>query len=448
MTTTSAIASRLSLSSTDEKTGLGNYFIANYPPFSLWKPDYIPAAEVALSQTPKKEIPLGLYVHIPFCRKRCKFCYYRVYTDKNARQIEEYLEGLFREIDLYSRQPALRGRSLDFVYFGGGTPSYLSVRQLRDLFGELKRFFSWDNIQEVTFECEPGTLQKQKLEALRELGVTRLSIGVENFNDAILEENGRAHHAAEIFRAYHWAKELAFPQINIDLIAGMVGETWDNWRTCVQQALALQPDSITIYQMELPYNTEYSKAARSGQPLPFNLADWPTKRAWVYYAFNEFIAAGYEISSAYTVVRDKQRVRFLYRDALWHGADLVGTGVASFGHIGGVHVQNQTEWDSYLGPLQEGRLPFYRAYACTPLELCVREFILQLKTGNVALDYFRNKFGENLTLRFGEELAWLQSEGYLDYNDKEIILTRRGLLQVDRLLPVFFLPQHRTSRYT
>ncbi len=448
MTTTSAIASRLSLSSTDEKTGLGNYFIANYPPFSLWKPDYIPAAEVALSQTPEKEIPLGLYVHIPFCRKRCKFCYYRVYTDKNARQIEEYLEGLFREIDLYSRQPALQGRPLDFVYFGGGTPSYLSVRQLRDLFGELKRFFSWDNIQEVTFECEPGTLQKQKLEALRDLGVTRLSIGVENFNDAILEENGRAHHAAEIFRAYHWAKELAFPQINIDLIAGMVGETWDNWRTCVQQALALQPDSITIYQMELPYNTEYSKAARSGQPLPFNLADWPTKRAWVDYAFNEFIAAGYEISSAYTVVRDKQRVRFLYRDALWHGADLVGTGVASFGHIGGVHVQNQTEWDSYLGPLHEGHLPFYRAYACTPLELCIREFILQLKTGNVALDYFRNKFGENLTLRFGEELAWLQSEGYLDYNDKEIVLTRRGLLQVDRLLPVFFLPQHRTSRYT
>ena len=448
MTTTSATASRLSLSSTDEKTGLGNYFIANYPPFSLWKPDYIPAGETALSQTPKKEIPLGLYVHIPFCRKRCKFCYYRVYTDKNARQIEEYLEGLSREIDLYSRQPALQGRPLDFVYFGGGTPSYLSVRQLRDLFGELKRVFSWDNIQEVTFECEPGTLQKQKLEALRELGVTRLSIGVENFNDAILEENGRAHHAAEIFRAYHWAKELAFPQINIDLIAGMVGETWDNWRTCVQQALALQPDSITIYQMELPYNTEYSKVARSGQPLPFNLADWPTKRAWVDYAFNEFIAAGYEISSAYTVVRDKQRVRFLYRDALWHGADLVGTGVASFGHICGVHVQNQTEWDSYLGPLHEGRLPFYRAYACTPLELCIREFILQLKTGNVALDYFRNKFGENLTLRFGEELAWLQSEGYLDYNDKEIILTRRGLLQVDRLLPVFFLPQHRTSRYT
>ena len=448
MTTTSATASRLSLSSIEEKTGLGNYFIANYPPFSLWKPDSIPAAEVALAQTNKNKTPLGLYVHIPFCRKRCKFCYYRVYTDKNARQIEEYLEGLFREIELYSQQPALRGRPLDFVYFGGGTPSYLSVRQLRDVFGELKRFFSWDNIQEVTFECEPGTLQQQKLEALRDLGVTRLSIGVENFNDAILEENGRAHRAAEIFRAYRWAKELAFPQINIDLIAGMVGETWDNWRDCVQQALALQPDSITIYQMELPYNTEYSKAARSGQPLPFNLADWPTKRAWVDYAFNELIAAGYEISSAYTVVRDKQRVRFLYRDALWRGADLVGAGVASFGHISGVHVQNQTEWDSYLAPLREGRLPFYRAYACTPLELCVREFILQLKTGHVALDYFRNKFAEDLTLRFGEELAWLQSEGYLAYNDKEIVLTRRGLLQVDRLLPVFFLPLHRTSRYT
>lgn len=447
-TAVSGSTNRLSLASSEEKTGLGNYFIANYPPFSLWKPDYIPAVEATLAQLVSRGTPLGLYIHIPFCRKRCKFCYFRVYTDKNARQLEKYLEGLLMEVAIYGRQPAVQGRKLDFVYFGGGTPSYLSTRQLQDLFSELKRLLPWDNVQEVTFECEPGTLQQPKLEALRELGVTRLSIGVENFNDAILEENGRAHHAAEIFRAYQWAKELAFPQINIDLIAGMVGETWENWRSCVRQALALEPDSVTIYQMELPYNTEYSRAARSGQPLPFKLADWPTKRAWVDYAFSEFIAAGYEISSGYTVVRDKQRVRFLYRDALWHGADLLGTGVASFGHVSGVHVQNQTEWDGYLTPLREGRLPFYRAYRCSPLELCVREFILQLKTGSVALDYFRDKFGENLAARFGEELAWLQAEGYLDYDDKQVVLTRSGLLQVDRLLPVFFLPQHRTTRYT
>lgn len=438
---------QISLASSEEKTGLGNYFIANYPPFSFWKPENVSAVVAVLSQPPKAHTPLGLYVHIPFCRKRCKFCYFRVYTDKNAQDIEDYLEQLLHEVELYTRQPALQGRSLDCVYFGGGTPSYLSVRQLRDFVGKLKRLMPWDKVQEVTFECEPGTLQRQKLEALRELGITRLSLGVENFNDTILEENGRAHRSAEIFRSYQWARDLNFPQINIDLIAGMVGETWENWRECIRHTLALQPDSVTIYQMELPYNTEYSKAARSGRSLPLNLADWPTKRAWVNYAFDVLLSAGYEISSGYTVVRDKRRMQFLYRDALWHGADLIGAGVASFGHIQGVHVQNQTEWDTYLQPLRQNRLPFYRAYTCSSLELCVREFVLQLKTGQVEFDYFRDKFGENLPTRFGEELAWLQDQGYATYDERQIVLTRTGLLQVDRLLPIFFLPQHRTSRY-
>ncbi|MCS7166862.1 MAG: coproporphyrinogen-III oxidase family protein [Gemmatales bacterium] len=444
---TAAVSKKISLAGDQEKTGLGNYFIANYPPFSFWTPQCVEAVHAVLSRSPQHASPLGLYVHIPFCRKRCKFCYFRVYTDKNARDIEEYLQRVLVEVSIYSSQAAIRDRSLDFVYFGGGTPSYLSARQLRDFLGALKRFMPWEQVKEVTFECEPGTLQRQKLEVLRELGITRLSLGVENFNDTILEENGRAHRSAEIFRAYQWIQELAFPQVNIDLIAGMVGETWENWRECIRQTIALNPDSVTIYQMELPYNTEYAKTVRNGESLPLPLADWPTKRAWVDYAFDQLIAAGYEVSSGYTLVRDKKRVQFHYRDALWHGADLLGTGVASFGHIQGVHVQNFTEWDTYLQPLREGRLPLYRAYVCAPLELCLREFILQLKTGRVEFGYFLDKYGERLNLRFGEELHWLSEQGFAQFDDKQLVLTRAGLLQVDRLLPIFFLPQHRTHRY-
>src|SRR5437899_1601953 len=242
-----------------EKTGLGNYFVANYPPFSAWKPAYLPNALAALNAAPQPSTPLGLYLHIPFCRKRCKFCYFRVYTDKNARDVEVYLDALIREVELCAKQPVVGGRSLNYVYFGGGTPSYLSAGQLRSLMTRLKAILPWDGAEEVTFECEPGTLQQHKLEALRELGVTRLSLGIENFDDHILEENGRAHHSAEIFRAYEWARDLKFPQINIDLIAGMVGETWDNWRDCVRKTINLAPDSVTVYQMELPYNTVYSK---------------------------------------------------------------------------------------------------------------------------------------------------------------------------------------------
>ena len=226
---------------TQERTGLGNYFIANYPPFSFWKPGHLADAQAVFQQPPNAATPLGLYLHIPFCRKRCKFCYFRVYIDKNARDVETYLNALVREVDLYSRLPVAGGRKLHFVYFGGGTPSFLSASQLRGLVTRLQELLPWDSAEEVTFECEPGTLQQPKLEALKELGVTRLSLGIENFDDQILEVNGRAHHSHEIHRAYGWARDLHFDQINIDLIAGMVGETWDNWRECIRKTIALRP---------------------------------------------------------------------------------------------------------------------------------------------------------------------------------------------------------------
>jgi oxygen-independent coproporphyrinogen-3 oxidase len=291
---------------TQEQTGLGNYFVANYPPFSFWRPEHLPDALAALQRPPRNDTPLGLYLHIPFCRKRCKFCYFRVYTDKNARDIEVYLDALVKEIELYSRLPARGDRSLLYVYFGGGTPSYLSATQLRDLACRLKEHLPWDGAEEVTFECEPGTLQQHKLEALREIGVTRLSLGIENFDYNILEYNGRAHHVEEIYRAYAWARDLGFDQINIDLIAGMVGETWENWRDCIRKTIELSPESVTIYQMELPYNTVFSQELRvigQDQPSTFTIADWPTKRAWVNYGFDELAKAGYEPSSAYTMVK-------------------------------------------------------------------------------------------------------------------------------------------------
>jgi oxygen-independent coproporphyrinogen-3 oxidase len=436
---------------TQEKTGLGNYFVANYPPFSFWKPEHLPAAHAALNAPPKPGTPLGLYLHIPFCRKRCKFCYFRVYTDKNASDIEIYLNALLKEVELYSKLPIVGGRPLHFVYFGGGTPSYLSATQLRGLMTRLKALMPWDGAEEVTFECEPGTLQEHKLEALREMGVTRLSLGVENFDYKILEYNGRAHHDEEIYRAYGWARHMGFDQINIDLIAGMVGESWDNWKRCVAKTIELAPESVTIYQMELPYNTVFSKELRvigQDEPASFAVADWPTKRAWVSYAFDELAKAGYEVSSAYTMVKDKKRTKFVYRDSLWHGADMFGTGVASFGHVGGVHVQNVDQWEDYVATLDQNELPLHRALPVGPRELMIREMILQLKTGRVDGVYFLDKFRASILEVFAEPLGQLADDGHLQFTDDGVELTRQGLLQIDRRLPAFFLPEHRTTRYT
>src|ERR1700731_3287209 len=147
------------MEATQEKTGPGNSFVANSPPFSFWKPAHLADAHAALNRAPNPATPLGLYLHIPFCRKRCKFCYFRVYTDKNARDVETYVEALVKEVALCSQLPVVGGRRLKFVYFGGGTPSYLSATQLRGLFERLHAVMPWDGADEVTFECEPGTLQ-------------------------------------------------------------------------------------------------------------------------------------------------------------------------------------------------------------------------------------------------------------------------------------------------
>lgn len=437
--------------SEQEKTGLGNYFVANYPPFSAWSPRDLPAAFAALDAPPRPDTPLGLYLHIPFCRKRCKFCYFRVYTDKNARDVEVYLSALVKELELYRARTAIKDRPLHFVYFGGGTPSYLSSAQLRSLFERVQSLFPWHDAAEVTFECEPGTLQQHKLETLKDVGITRLSLGIENFNDKILESNGRAHLSAEIFRAYQWARDLHFSQINIDLIAGMVGETWDNWRDCVRKTIELAPESVTIYQMELPYNTVFSKELHMVDQHvvdPAEVADWPTKRAWVDYAFDELAKAGYSGSSAYTMVRDPAKTKFVYRDSLWRGADMLGTGVASFGHISGVHVQNVDRWEQYVETLEKGELPLGRAMQVAADQLLRREMMLQLKTGRLHADYFRAKFGQDILRAFADGFGQLQNDGFLTIANGDVTLTRAGLLQVDRLLPAFFEAEHRGTRYT
>ena len=113
-----------------EDTEIGSYFVANYPPFSVWTREAVERHAMAALGTAPAPVPLGLYLHVPFCRKRCHFCYFRVYTDKNAHEIEEYLDVMAREWELYNTYPAITGRALNFIYFGGGTPSFLSVRQL------------------------------------------------------------------------------------------------------------------------------------------------------------------------------------------------------------------------------------------------------------------------------------------------------------------------------
>jgi oxygen-independent coproporphyrinogen-3 oxidase len=271
---------------------------------------------------------------------------------------------------------------------------------------------------------------------------------VEHFDDDVLKSNNRAHRSREIHNAYQYARSIGFPQINIDLIAGMLNETEEGWRDCVAKAVELGADCVTVYQMEIPFNTTIYQQMRERGEVVAPVADWPTKRRWAAYAFEQLERAGYTVTSTCTAVRDPDAYRFLYRDYLWRGADMVSLGVSSFGHFRGTHYQNEKDFGPYVRRVSDGELPIHRALAMTAEEKVVRELILQLKTGRVDAAYFREKFGVEILDRFAKPFGDLRDAGHLAIDDDRVQLARESLLRVDELLHGFFLPQHRGARYT
>ncbi len=431
-----------------EATDIGSVFVSNYPPYSAWNETAVPDVLAALDRPPAGNTSLGLYIHVPFCRKRCKFCYFRVYVDKSHEQIGRYLDALGAELERYAERAAVRGRKLDFVYFGGGTPSYIAAKQLVPLAERLQTAMPWNDAEEVAFECEPGTLTQSKLEAIRNIGVTRLSLGVESFDDEILRENGRAHVSKEIHRVREWIRAQEFRQLNVDLIAGMVGETWESWKRTVDLTIEYDPDSITLYQMELPFNTVYSKARLRGDEDVPPFADWRTKREWHAWAFERFERAGFERWSAYTMMRKDRGCKFVYAREVWSGADMIPLGVSSFGHIGGVHLQNHDRWDGYLTAIDAGGLAARRALVTTARERLTREVILQLKRGRLERRAFERKFGVDVVEDYAEAFDSLTEQGLATVDPERVELSEGGILRVDQLLPRFYDEKYRGARYT
>jgi len=428
------------------KTDVGNYFISNYPPYSRWKPEQLPQFLHVLSKTARPR-PLGLYVHIPFCRQRCQYCYFRVYPGRRPEEVDAYVDAVLQELSIYLQYPAFQEHAFSSVYFGGGSPSYLEPDQIGRLLGGLQERSTWEAVEECTFECEPGSVTPEKLRTLKNLGVTRLSIGMQTLNDALLRRSGRDVTVDDCVRAFQMARAAGFNEINIDLLAGLVGETEKTWLRTIDQVLELVPDCVTIYQLELTYNSSLYKSMAAGREV--SLPSWPDKRRWVGRAFEIFEQAGYAIGSGYMAIRDPKTWRFVYTvEHFWHGADLLALGESAFGHLQGVHYQNVDTFARYTGLLAKRLPPLWRALKLSSEEKLRREVILQLKTGALDSAYFRKKFKLDIIDHFEPQFEALLNQGFLEVEGDKIQLTREGLLQVDWLLPQFYLPEHVGIRYT
>jgi oxygen-independent coproporphyrinogen-3 oxidase len=311
----------------------------------------------------------------------------------------------------------------------------------------LRQLMSWDAAREVTFECAPRSVTADKIRFLRDSGVTRLSLGVQALDDAVLAANGRVHLAGDIERAWDIISRSGFAVRNLDLMVGLTQETDESFGRGLEQVIGLQPESVTLYQLEIPLNTRLYRSLQTSDAAS-HPADWETKHARLASAFRRLESAGYHIRSGYTAVRDPVRQPFVYQDEQYRGADLLGIGASAFSYLDGIGQQNVASLDGYLAARRRGDLPLWRGYVLSDEERMIREFVLQLKLGGADRAYFLDKFGQDVLRRFEEPLDEGLRRGWFAIDPKGITVTLEGLVRIDRLLPAFYRPEHQGIRYS
>ncbi|KKI98406.1 coproporphyrinogen-III oxidase family protein [Prochlorothrix hollandica] len=398
--------------------------ITNYPSFRKWNKK---ALEDKVGQD-----PMCIYVHIPFCTQRCSFCYYKTVDLKEYRpEVDTYVEMLCEEINRATDRFQLGDRPIKAVYFGGGTPSLLTEIQTTKIVDALRRNFKhFDSKDQFSFEAEPLTISRSKMETLKSLGVTRLSMGMQSFVDDIIKLSGRGHDEKQAYRAIEIAQEVGAGQwnINIDLLSGLAGETPETWNQSVKRAIATGVESITVYKMEAFANTEvFDQGVRKDEvALPTD----DQEMAFMAHAMDCFEEANYLPWSFFTYTKngcDESQ----YISSIWRGMDFYGFGVSAFGSLGDHLIQNTSDLEKYPAMVGAGELPLTRGYRFTTWDQMVREVLMGVKLLSFDLKGFKERHGVKLQSLCSAVLPQLEADGFVKVSSDELTLTNKGILYGD-----------------
>jgi len=362
---------------------------------------------------------LALYVHIPFCHRKCSYCSFISYASRE-NDVQPYLRALKAEI----AQRAGKER-LSSIYFGGGTPSLLTVDQFSDTLAAISHSFTVDETAEVTMEANPGTVSEAYLSAIRELGINRLSLGVQSLNDRDLRLLGRGHTAADAREAVGFARSSGFNNVNIDLIYGLPGQSLPHWLNTLDEALALTPPHVSLYPLTLEEGTPMWQAMQDGS-LPdvepdltaeqYELAeDLLTACSYRHYEISNWAKAGNECR---------------HNTTYWLNKPYIGIGTSSHSWIDNHRLGNTCNLNEYLAS-PAGNLPLLPAiseYISPELELAETVILgLRLDTG-IGIDDINNRFGVDLMGHYGQTIEELREAGLLRFAGGRLILTAPGRL--------------------
>lgn len=391
------------------------------------------------------DIPYSIYIHIPFCKHRCAYCDFNTYSGLEEL-IPGYVNALCKEIE-YSGSLSDRRISVHTIYLGGGTPSLLDVPALQSILTTVKDSF-WVTPQvEITLEANPGTLSLEYLSALLELGINRLSLGMQSANPDELRLLERQHGLPEVYRAVYDARRAGFTNLNLDLIYGLPNQKMSAWKYSVEQALLMEPDHLSLYALTLEHGTPMARWAEQGL---ISVPD-PDLAADMYEFADECLAnAGYrqyEISNWARVDEESGLKACRHNLQYWRSLPYLGFGAGAHGYANGIRTMNALAPKVYIQRLRrqefKGRFPVtpatLKAHQLTQAEE-ISEFMimgLRLIDEGVQRETFEARFGQALQVCFGEEIEQLIEQGLLEWRGSVIRLTRRGRLLGNRVFQAF-----------
>lgn len=394
-------------------------FITNYPPFRHWKRASVGGI--------LEEKPLNIYIHIPFCVQKCAYCYYKTVALKDTRsaEIDKYAEAVCREIELAVERFHLGGRHIDSVYIGGGTPTVLKKENLIRIVECLHQNLNI-NEPEFTVETEPVTLTSDKADMLKQLGVNRLSLGIQSFCDSIIKLANRKDSEKKALQAIELARSTS-QVVNIDLLSGLAGETKETWEYSIKRALSVGVESITIYKMELYANTNYYAAIRKAN---LELPSEATELEFMRYALEQFERAQYKPWCFFTFTKFG-RYPHKHSPSVWSGNDCYGFGTSAFGSLDDRLLQNTNDHKKYIAALAKGELPVNRGYRLTYVDRMMRDVLLGMKLLSIDLQKFRDKYGYQLETLCAKVIDQLKAQEFITSSGNKIELTRKGILYGD-----------------
>lgn len=363
---------------------------------------------------------LSLYIHVPFCLKKCYYCDFNSYP-LVSHQVPDYIEALKKE--MRDKAADLKNREVATIYIGGGTPTSLKAREIEEIIGPCFTYFSIAKNAEITVEANPGTLTREKLRTMRTFGINRLSLGAQTFNDKLLERIGRIHNSRQIATSLQMARRMGFENISLDLIFGLPGETLDMWMESLASVMALGPDHISTYNLVIEEGTRLHEELEAGLIEPISqeldLEMYTKARALLE-------SAGYHQYEISNFAKEGKECR--HNLVYWRNKEYLGIGSGAHSYFNGYRFSNLPGINGYIDGVRRGTYVAHRERIEEALAMWETIFLGLRLTGE-GVDYalFEGRFARSLEEVYGPVIERLEGEGFLATEGGRLLLTEKGL---------------------